>query len=216
MYQTTTAVWNKIAETQPLRTKFAKRLFHLNTDQMETALAKEEDKLVAKGLEPATAAAYLVVAPLLWENEAIAAFVRENPGTMGALPNLVDVSEAVMVASADYPMTASQQEKLAELLRLPNDDGVAEGLDEGRIPPEVVRSHASDATREKRAASDAAHSDTKGAVTVMDEVAAGLTALFGASPTSDEKTTTQTSLVHTEGEAEGRLIRRKNGPPIQE
>ncbi len=67
----------------------------------------------------AVVGSYLKVMPLLWEREAIAAFVEQSPELMTALPNLEDAEEAVMVATMDYRMDESQQKQLPELLQTP-------------------------------------------------------------------------------------------------
>ncbi len=83
------------------------------------ALQAEEETLEAEGTDPVVAVAYLTMAPLLWEEKAIAAHVRHNPELMGALPNVVDVGEAVIIATKDYRLNAPQREQLAALLQTP-------------------------------------------------------------------------------------------------
>ena len=118
MYQVSAAVWNQIAQTQELRTEFARRLFPLSGAAMEKALDAETEKLKARGIDsPAVRASYLMMAPLLWERGAIARFAQDNPDVVGALPNVEAVDEAVMISSMDRPMTASDKTALARLLR---------------------------------------------------------------------------------------------------
>lgn len=110
-------IWNQIAETQELQTKWAQKAFRLDSDQMIELEDKEYGELKAKhGQE--VAAALLDVKPLLLENVAISRFIRSrgHPGLRNALPELVTISEALMVAAMDRPLTEAQQEQLAVLL----------------------------------------------------------------------------------------------------
>ena len=119
MYQAPAAIWNEIERTQTLQTQFAARMFHLDDEELDKGLEAEAAELVAEGVSPALAASYLKVMPLLWENEAIANYLVDHPRAMAALPNVADVSEAVIVASNDYRMDESQKKQLAELLKAP-------------------------------------------------------------------------------------------------
>ena len=117
MFSVVTRIWNQIAKEQELQTPMAKRLFPLDVEEMEIALAKEESRLAKQNNSGfLVAGAYLTVAPLLWENQAIAAYKRDHPGLEAALPELVDVGEAVLVASKDFPLSEPQQKQLGKLL----------------------------------------------------------------------------------------------------
>jgi hypothetical protein len=118
MFQIATPIWNEIAKTQELRTSFAKRFFPLQDEDMSAAIEAEIEKLKKFGASNNVALSYMVMAPLLWENEAIAAFVREHPVYYEALPNIVSVEEAVAIISRDYTLSSSEKEDLTELLRM--------------------------------------------------------------------------------------------------
>ena len=120
MYQVAPRIWNRIAETQELLTPMARRLFPVDPEEMSEVLQKEEDGLVARKVPPVVAAAYLVVAPLLWEEKAIQAFVAEqdDPALLRALPDVVGVEEAVTLASRDYPLTGQDQNRLRTMLQV--------------------------------------------------------------------------------------------------
>lgn len=108
-------IWNQIAETQELQTKWAQKAFRLDSDQMIELEDKEYGELEAKhGHE--VAAALLDVKPLLLENVAISRFTQEQSASRAALPEVVSISEAVMLASQDRPLTTSQQDELRKLL----------------------------------------------------------------------------------------------------
>jgi hypothetical protein len=116
MHQVSAAIWNRIAETQTLATEWAQQMFPLPEKDLDLALEREEGRLAAQA-GPHVAVAYLRVMPLLWEREAISRFLQEEPNLRHALPVLEDASEAVMVASRDSHLTASEKRRLHSLLQ---------------------------------------------------------------------------------------------------
>lgn len=116
MHQVAIPIWNQIGETVPLQTDWAKQMFPLPEDQMQKALALEEQRLMQTE-DSTVSAAYLMVMPLLWEREAIARFKQEHPELEASLPEVGAVDEAVILASQEFPLDASQQKRLANLLR---------------------------------------------------------------------------------------------------
>lgn len=119
MYGIAAPIWNKVATEQPLQTPMARALFPLDQPALNEALEARELALQKQGLEPKVATAYLSVAPLLWEKDALAAFSRTHPGLSDALPNLVSPAEAADLATREYSLTASQQRTLTGLLMSP-------------------------------------------------------------------------------------------------
>lgn len=115
MYQAPAAIWNRIAETQPLRTDWARQMFPLPADDLARALEAEEARLAEEAGSAVVAAAYLTVMPLVWEAEAIRAFQEEH-GPTGSLPMIETAQEAAVIASADFPMTADQIRTLRSML----------------------------------------------------------------------------------------------------
>jgi hypothetical protein len=113
-------VWNEIAETQELATKWAQEVFPLTG---EFAIAQQEGKeyeaLRNKGIAQKIAAAYLDVKPLLLENVAISRHILQTDQLQlrSALPEVTTVSEAVMLASLDRRLTPLQQKQLEKLLQ---------------------------------------------------------------------------------------------------
>jgi len=112
--------WNEIAETQKLKTAWAKRMFTLDQDQINDEIDKEYFQLKAVGLSEPVASAYLSVKALLLENEAISHWVMatERDDLRMALPETCTVDEAVMIADMDRngTLTELQQKQLAGLL----------------------------------------------------------------------------------------------------
>ena len=118
MHQIAARVWNEIAEQGDLKTAWAKRVFPMNASRMDRALNLATEKL-EKTQPPLVAAAYLMVMPLLWEQDAIVEYLGEHPEMSAALPEVTAVDEAVMLASREFPLDESQQKRLAALLAEP-------------------------------------------------------------------------------------------------
>jgi hypothetical protein len=118
MHQAPAAVWNQIAETQPLRTTWAQQMFPMPPEAMEDALAQEEERLTKETGSSTLASAYLRVMPLLWERTAISKFLQENPSQSPALGQIpADSHEATVLASQDFPLTAPQMKRLHRMLQ---------------------------------------------------------------------------------------------------
>lgn len=115
MYQVPTAIWNQIAETQPLVTDWAKLVFPLPEEDQEALVTGEELRLATETGSAILATAYLTVMPLLWERKAIRLY-QEEFGLNQGLPSIETVQEAVIVASKDRPLTVSQQRTLSDML----------------------------------------------------------------------------------------------------
>lgn len=120
MYQVPMSVWNEIATSQALGQPWF-QLFRMSPEELPQGLETLVDKPAeAMGADDKTVLAYRLVAPLLIENEAISSFVVEEnrPDLRAAMPELISVSEAVILASQEYRLTPSQQAKLKELLQM--------------------------------------------------------------------------------------------------
>lgn len=118
MYQVPLTIWNRIAASQALSEPWF-TLFRATPEQFPEMLDRLVDQPIEKqGADNRVVLAYRLVAPLLVENEAISAFIEETQqlSLRASLPELTSVNEAVMLASMEYEMTPSQQQKLTELL----------------------------------------------------------------------------------------------------
>lgn len=118
MHQVPMRVWNEIAMSQPLSQPWV-RLFRATPEQFPAMLDELVDKpLEQQGADNRVILAYRLVAPLLMENEAISAYLEETqqPTLRASLPEVTSVNEAVILASMEYPLTQSQQQKLTQLL----------------------------------------------------------------------------------------------------
>ncbi len=123
MHQAPMRIWNEIAMSQPLSQPWV-RLFRATPEQFPAMLDELVDKpLEQQGADNRVILAYRLVAPLLIENEAISAYLEETqqPTLRTSLPEVTSVNEAVILASMEYPLTQSQQKKLAQLLSKPLD-----------------------------------------------------------------------------------------------
>jgi len=118
MHQCPQAVWNQIAQMQPLD-PFWRKVMAMPPDraveayQMVDALAEKVTK------DPTVVLAHLLVAPLLMENEAISSFIVEtHQGSLRAsLPEVISTAEAVSLATAEYRLTNQQQSLLRQALQ---------------------------------------------------------------------------------------------------
>lgn len=109
-------IWNEIAKTQTLRTAWARKAFAMNGEEIAAEEDREYKILKAKeGHE--VASAFLDVKPFLLENVAISKYTQAHPNYRPALPEIVSISEAVIVASQDRPLNPMQQKQLAKLLQ---------------------------------------------------------------------------------------------------
>ena len=118
MYQVPLPVWNEIAQSQPLSQPWAE-LFRCETlEQLTAALAKMEKDLENRGVDAKTIRGYLLMAPLLVENEAISTYIEEmgRYDLRSAMPEICSVNEAVILASQEYRLNPSQQARLSKLL----------------------------------------------------------------------------------------------------
>lgn len=118
MYQVPTPIWNAIAAAQPLQHQPWKRLFALKTEEQLSALNELESEIDAKAKDVRVTRAYLLTAPLLMENKAISRFVETQRAhsLRAGLPELTTIHEAVDLATAEYNLMPSQQQKLRSLL----------------------------------------------------------------------------------------------------
>lgn len=118
MHQAPMAVWNEIAQSQPLSQPWA-ALFRMTPQELAQGLQTLVDEPAeAQGADNKTVLAYRLVAPLLQENEAISQYLLEvsRPSLRASLPELISVNEAVILASKEYRLNPPQQAKLTQLL----------------------------------------------------------------------------------------------------
>lgn len=119
MHGVAARIWNEIAATQPLATGWAQQMFPLPAEELETALAREEAKLVRSRIPAIVAASYLEVMPLYSERIAISRWKAMTDSGIQALPTIESPDEAVALASRDRPLTPWQQTLLRSLLASP-------------------------------------------------------------------------------------------------
>ena len=95
MFNVAAAIWNQIAESQPMATEKWSRLMKMDPDAMNSAL----DEVMNETKAPSRVAlAFVTVAPLLLENEAISLWILANEAhyLRSALPEVLSISEAVL------------------------------------------------------------------------------------------------------------------------
>lgn len=118
MYQAPTAIWNEIAETQPVKHQPWKRLFPLSSDRLLTELETIEKQLEREGADARVIRGYLLTAPLLMETVAISRYLAESESInlRSSLPELTSIREAVDLATQEFRLNRPQQVKLRDLL----------------------------------------------------------------------------------------------------
>ena len=116
MQQIAQPVWNRIARSQSLRTKWAKVMFNLDQDECLRVLESVGSLLESQGHPAKVILAYLTVLPLLVENRAIQEFVRLNPQFRAALPEVNSQTEAVILMSLDLMLSRKEANQLLTLL----------------------------------------------------------------------------------------------------
>ena len=116
MFNVAAAIWNQIAESQPMATEKWSRLMKMDSDAMDSALGEVMDDLKAPNR---VVLAFVTVAPLLLENEAISLWILANEAhyLRSALPEVLSISEAVNLGSMEYSLTETERARLADLLR---------------------------------------------------------------------------------------------------
>ena len=116
MFSVAAEIWNQIAESQPMATEKWSRLMKMDPDAMNSALDEVMNETKAPNK---VMLAFVTVAPLLLENEAISLWILANEahGLRSALPEVLTISEAVNLASLEYRLTETECARLAELLR---------------------------------------------------------------------------------------------------
>jgi hypothetical protein len=107
---------NQLARTGRMQYPKFESIFKLESEEKADL---ELLKLARKQAGVRLATAWIYSAPLLLENEAIAALVLTNPSLKLLLPEILTVEEAVLVAQADSGLSATLAVQLASKLRLP-------------------------------------------------------------------------------------------------
>ena len=112
-----TPIWNEIAETQELKTEWARKAFSLDHEEQVQLVEKEYAELLERTSHE-VAKAILDMKPLLLENVAISRHIQrtDNYQLRTALPEVTTIDEAVMLATEEDNLTASQQRQLRNLL----------------------------------------------------------------------------------------------------
>ncbi|HLP49476.1 MAG TPA: hypothetical protein VK154_01190 [Chitinophagales bacterium] len=120
MYQFYQGVWNQIASEERLKTRWAKRLFVLTEEKINDELEKEESRLGKEGYSTGTICAFLEIAPLYLEREAIKRFIwnhSELHEPLSVVLQLEIVDDVEHIAIGDRPhITYKELEDLKRLL----------------------------------------------------------------------------------------------------
>ena len=110
-------IWNQVAATGLLRSSWAKRMM-AEVDEAKVAAAWEAWDKAHPDEDQTVLLAYEVILPLMAEPKAISVMIREegDPALRGALPEVLNRKEGVRLATAEYRLTTTQQNRLMSLL----------------------------------------------------------------------------------------------------
>lgn len=116
MLNIATAIWNQIAQEQPLLTAWARQVFPLDAAALAAALEQEATVLRATGEPGEVILAFQVVRPLVLEQQALWDFVQAHPDLRGWLPEMATVEEAVCLARMEYGLDETALARVRALL----------------------------------------------------------------------------------------------------
>ena len=117
MLQLDAQTWQKIAaQTGGFQTPFGKKYLTLDQAQMTAAHQKLADNLKQQKLDPQVITAYLEMAPLLAEREAISIYARKHPQIREAIPEVLSTDEAVLIATSEHRLNINQATQLGRKL----------------------------------------------------------------------------------------------------
>mgnify|MGYP001267665546 CR=1 FL=1 len=108
-------IWNQIAQLGT-ESQFGARFLTMDQEEMTRAVQALADELESKGIHPEVVSAYLELAPLLAEREAISRYSRLNPQARTFLPEVTSVNEALLIAIRERYLNTSQVAQLRKLL----------------------------------------------------------------------------------------------------
>ena len=109
-------IWNIVAEKGKPQTWYGRGLFHLPEEVQERDQDELASTLEAKGCDPKVARAFLNVAPLYLEREAISRAAKLVPKIRPAVPEVLSLEEAVALGTMEDFLTPPQASLLRKLL----------------------------------------------------------------------------------------------------
>lgn len=120
MHQVAAAIWNAIAKSQELRSPSFKLLMAMTQSEISEALDEQATALEKAGAPDSVINAYQQMAPILAEHEAISAYINQTGrfDLRAALPEILNVREAVSLASIDRFLSIEEQRTLFIMLTL--------------------------------------------------------------------------------------------------
>lgn len=118
MYLPPAEFLNQVANSQTLKAGWTRRLFTMNQQQLNEALAQQAKVLLAGGVLGKVAASYQALAPLLVENKAISRYIEQTGSSDFAkmYPEVVSVDDALLLADLEYELSTMEKQQLAKML----------------------------------------------------------------------------------------------------
>jgi len=117
MYQIDQEIANRIAESYPMRSNLMWDLFQASEEEADKWEALIRQNVEKEMNSKEAARGFLVVGALYLERQAIGMFRRAHPTMAQALPEILTVEEAILIAAREImPMEDDSMEKLRRLL----------------------------------------------------------------------------------------------------
>ena len=118
MHNLPAQVWNKIAQTVPLRLKASASLMAMTQQQLDNELESQAQALRKSGNSSLVIAAYQQMMMPLAEQQAISAYISQTGESelRQALPDVQTAAEAVALATNDLPLTGPDRTQFLQLL----------------------------------------------------------------------------------------------------
>ena len=123
MLNVAASYWNKVYELGTVKTRLGMNLLPLGEEELTNNHQEMYDRLKARGYHPRSVLAFLDVALLLAEREAIAEASQKAPELRRVLPEVLTVSEAVILGTKERRLTRNQQEEVQALLTTLEEEG---------------------------------------------------------------------------------------------
>ncbi|GHV08086.1 hypothetical protein AGMMS50229_15950 [Campylobacterota bacterium] len=118
MYMLPAAIWNDIARTQELKTRWAKWIFLLDDSTLIAALEDHSRRIVSEGMPERTVMSYHEALPIYAEREAITSYIiqTQQPELRSAVPEVSDHKEAARIVAMEHRLENQQEQTVARLL----------------------------------------------------------------------------------------------------
>lgn len=118
MFNLSQTIWNEIGQQPEMRSFHMKKMFMASDEDCDRILGETIDCMRRLGIKYKVILAYLKVAPLLHEGQAIQSWVKSSgdPELQASLPEIATVADAVALMDREFMLSEADQARLTELL----------------------------------------------------------------------------------------------------